>query len=331
MPRATFDVRGDSRSRPLPTEAGAVIDIARRDAALRGTALPVETAQRIAHLQAARSLEQLARRIEPQVAPDDLVLPEHVQEQLDMLVFRIERREEVLGTHGLRRGGGRGWGATALFTGESGTGKTMAAEAVAGRLGLDLYIASLPSVVSKYIGETEKNLERIFAAAEALDCVILFDEADTLFAKRGAVKDSNDRHGNLQIGYMLQRLEQFNGLAILTTNLRSNMDSAFTRRFDEIVEFGSPTAKVRAELWRRYLAESPEAACDIDGIAHDYSLAGGNIRAAVETALFRAAAGGRRVAAEDVLKGVETEYGKLGRLFQRRSPVPGLIQGTSDA
>ncbi|MFD3944879.1 ATP-binding protein [Streptomyces sp. NPDC058579] len=316
VPRATFDVRGAARARPLPTAAGAVIDIARRDAVVRGEALPVETARHLAHAQAARSLGQLARPVTPQVALEDLVLSDWVREQLDMLVFRIERREEVLGTHGLRRGGGRGWGATALFTGESGTGKTMAAEAVAGRLGLDLYIVSLPSVVSKYIGETEKNLERIFYAAETLECVVLFDEADTLFSKRGAVKDSNDRHGNLQIGYMLQRLEQFNGLAILTTNLRANVDSAFTRRFDEIVEFASPTADVRAELWRRYLAESPDAASDVGDVAQDYALAGGNIRAAVETAVFRASALGRPVASDDVLRGVETEYRKLGRLFQ---------------
>ncbi|MEU2834777.1 ATP-binding protein [Streptomyces lavendulae] len=317
FPRASLDLRGEksARARPLAAAAGAVVDFARREAAHRGESLPARSAQDIAYRHAGRSLEQLARHITPQLTCDDLILTAEVRDRLNMLILRIQKREEVLGHHGLRRGGGLGRGATALFAGESGTGKTMAAEAVAGELGFDLYTVSLPSVVSKYIGETEKNLERIFSAAEAMECVVLFDEADTVFSKRGAVKDSNDRHGNLQIGYMLQRLEQFGGLAILTTNLRSNVDSAFNRRFNEVVEFELPTADVRRKLWGRYLGGEVTGACDLDVIAREYHLAGGSIRAAVETAAFLAAAAGRPITTPDVIQAVQTEYAKLGRLF----------------
>lgn len=318
VPRATFDLRGDTgRTHPLSTAAGAVVDIARRDAALHGGTLAPQTARALARGHAARSLEQFAQHVRPQVDRQDLVLPDDVRDRLDMLVLRVQKREEVLGGRRLRRGRGRG--TTALFAGESGTGKSMAAEAVAGDLGLDLYVVSLPAVVSQSFGETERNLDRIFSAAEALDCVVLFDEADTLFSTRGAVKDANDRHDNLRIGYILQRLERFDGLAILTTNLRANVDSAFIRRFDEVIEFTPPWAAVRAELWRRHLTDFADVPCDIDAIAREYPLAGGSIRSAAETAAFTAAAAGRPVSAPDVLEAVKTEYGKLGRLFSPRA------------
>ncbi|MGW5119663.1 ATP-binding protein, partial [Streptomyces noursei] len=173
------------------------------------------------------------------------------------------------------------------------------------------------SIVSKYIGETEKNLERVFSAAESLDAVVLFDEADSLFAKRGEVKGSNDRHANMQSGYLLQRLEAFNGLAILTTNLRSNIDTAFTRRFDEVVHFESPGPEVRARLWRSLLGKATPTDAVIETLARTYDLAGGSIRACVEGAAFTAAAANRPVTVDDLLAGIETEYGKLGRLFAR--------------
>ncbi|WP_328667222.1 ATP-binding protein [Streptomyces sp. NBC_00322] len=295
--------------------AAAALDRARRRAAVRARVLPPEEALQISHDCALRDLGRLARHVRPSVTWDDLVLPPLVRERLEALTFRIRHRARVLGEWHLRRGGGRGWGATALFAGDSGTGKTMAAEVVAAELAVDLYIVSLPAVVSKYIGETEKNLEKIFSAAESLSGVIVFDEADSMFAKRGAVRDANDRYANMQSAYLLQRLESFDGLAVLTTNLRSNLDSAFTRRFDEVIEFQSPGTDVRARLWRKFLGRERADTCGIDHLAARFNLAGGSIRAVVETAAFAAAAQDRDLSMKDLLQGVEVEYRKLGRLF----------------
>lgn len=300
----------------LGAAASAAVERVHRTAALHAAAPAMDEVRTAARMRSAAELGALARHITPEVGRQDLVLPAAVRTRLDMLVTRIRHRETVFRGWGLRRGGGRGQGTTALFAGESGTGKTMAAEAVAGELGLDLYVVSLPSVVSKYIGETEKNLERIFSAADHLDAVVLFDEADSMFAKRGEVKSSNDRHANMQSGYLLQRLEAFDGLAILTTNLRATIDPAFTRRFDEVVHFESPGPEVRARLWRSLLGEAA-AGLPVGAVAEAYDLAGGSIRACVESAVFAAAAAGRPPTGEDLLHGVETEYGKLGRLFTR--------------
>lgn len=303
----------------VPNSAASVAAAERvqRAAALQSRAVPPASVWAAARDGAAGELGCLARRIVPDVCWSDLVVPDPVHERLRMLVARVEHRETVFTRWGLRRGGGRGRGTIGLFAGESGTGKTMAAEALAGRLQMDLYVVSLPSVVSKYIGETEKNLERIFAAAETLRCVLLFDEADSLFAKRSEVRGAGDRHANLQSGFLLQRLESFEGLAILTTNLRSSIDGAFTRRFDEVITFESPGPEVRARLWRSLLGPAAPAELCVDELAGAYTLAGGSIRASVESALFAAAADDRRLTVTDLLDGIETEYRKLGRLFDR--------------
>lgn len=312
------DVRSAAARHPrhqLGASASAAVERLYRTRALATTAPSMHEVRAAARLRSAAELGSLARHIVPEVGRDDLVVPAAVRTRLDMLVARVRHRETVFRDWGLRRGGGRGQGTTALFAGESGTGKTMAAEAVARELHLDLYVISLPSVVSKYIGETEKNLERVFSAAETLDAVVLFDEADSMFAKRGEVRGSNDRHANAQSGYLLQRLEAFNGLAVLTTNLRSNIDTAFTRRFDEVVHFESPGPEVRARLWHSLLGESAPRDLPVETIAQTYDLAGGSIRACVESAAFAAAAAGRPLTGEDLLAGIETEYTKLGRLF----------------
>ncbi|MEV6576361.1 ATP-binding protein [Streptomyces sp. NPDC051577] len=301
----------------LGAAASAAVERVHRTCALRADVPTMPELRAAARLRSATELGSLARHIEPVVGWQDLVLPDSIRHRLDILVTRVRHREEVFQEWGMRLGGGRGRGTAALFAGESGTGKTMAAEALAHELGLDLYIISLPSIVSKYIGETEKNLERVFSAAETLEAVVLFDEADSMFAKRGEVKGSNDRHANMQSGYLLQRLEAFNGLAILTTNLRSNIDSAFTRRFDEVVHFESPDPDVRAQLWRGLLGEATPADLPVDALAQAYDLAGGSIRACVESAAFEAVAAGRRVTGDDLLAGIQTEYTKLGRLFTR--------------
>ncbi|OKI16158.1 ATP-binding protein [Saccharothrix sp. CB00851] len=261
-------------------------------------------------------LERLARRITPAVDWDDLVLPEPTRRQLDELVMRARHRERVLGQWRMRPGGGRGRGVVALFAGESGTGKTMSAEVVAGAVGMDLYVVDLSSVVDKYIGETEKNLERIFTEAAGVHGVLLFDEADAVFGKRSEVNDAHDRHANTESAYLLQRMESFDGIAVLTTNLRSNMDEAFTRRIDVIADFPLPGAAERLALWDHCLGSRLPRADDLDlaFCADRFELAGGSIRACAVTAAYLAAAGGRSVGMADVIAAVHQEYRKLGRL-----------------
>ncbi|MET9418932.1 ATP-binding protein, partial [Streptomyces klenkii] len=309
-----------ARLRLTPTAAAALEHLHRR-AALNAHTITADAARDAAAHQATTELSHLARRITPQVSWPDILLPTTAREHLEMLITRVSHRDDVFTRFGLRRGGGRGHGTAALFAGESGTGKTLAAEVVAAELHMDLYIVNLPSVVSKYIGETEKNLERIFSAAETLRSVLLFDEADSMFAKRGEVKGSNDRHANMQSGYLLQRLESFNGLAILTTNLRSNIDTAFTRRFDEVIEFPSPGPEVRARLWKTFLSEHAPLDMPYETLARAYDLAGGSIRASVETAAFTAILKGRELTLADVLTGIQSEYSKLGRIY---APDPAL-------
>lgn len=215
----------------------------------------------------------------------------------------------------MRTGGGRGRGVIALFAGESGTGKTMSAEVVAGALGMDLYVVDLSAVVDKYIGETEKNLERIFTEADRSDAVLLFDEADAIFGNRSEVKDSHDKHANMQSAYLLQRLEQFDGIALLTTNLRANIDDAFTRRLDLIVDFPFPDARQRTLLWNHCLAGAPrDPQLDLSGVAARFELAGGAIHSAAVTAAYLATGRDGVVTGADVQAGASREYRKMGRL-----------------
>jgi SpoVK/Ycf46/Vps4 family AAA+-type ATPase len=202
-----------------------------------------------------------------------------------------------------------------LFAGESGTGKTLSAEVVAAELGLDLYVVQLSSVVDKYVGETEKNLERIFTEADRTDAVLLFDEADAVFGKRSEVKDAHDRYANMESAYLLQRLESFDGIALLTTNLRANIDEAFTRRLDLVVDFPFPDVDQRLALWRHSLSHVPcEQNIQLTGVARDFELAGGSIRSAVVTAAYHAAGRDGLVTSADVLEGARREYRKAGRL-----------------
>ncbi|BBC35508.1 hypothetical protein SGFS_068020 [Streptomyces graminofaciens] len=274
--------------------------------------------------QNATGLDRLARRIEPAVGWADLVVPEPVSEQLGELARRARHRDRVLGQWGMRPGGGRGRGVMALLAGESGTGKTMSAEVIAGDLGLDLYVVDLSSVVDKYIGETEKNLERIFTEAAGVNGILLFDEADAIFSKRSEVKDSHDRNANMESAYLLQRMESFDGIAVLTTNLRSNLDEAFIRRLDVIVDFPLPAAPLRRDLWDRCLGPAipREDGLDLDFCAR-FELAGGSIRSCVITAAYQAAESGRPVSTADLVGAVRQEYRKLGRLVLDHEFAPG--------
>jgi SpoVK/Ycf46/Vps4 family AAA+-type ATPase len=210
----------------------------------------------------------------------------------------------------------RGNGMTALFAGDSGTGKTLSAEIVAADLGLDLYVIDLATVVDKYIGETEKNLDRIFDEADRVNGVLLFDEADALFGKRSEVKDARDRYANVEIAYLLQRMERFDGLAVLTTNLRANLDEAFLRRLDVIVDFPMPDEEGRLRLWQRHLpAVLPrDEDLDLEFLAGAFKLSGGNIRNICLAAAFFTASERRPVTMADMIRATEREYQKLGRL-----------------
>ncbi|MFG2290176.1 ATP-binding protein [Streptomyces sp. NPDC048595] len=291
-------------------------------AAFDGTPVTAAHIQHSARQQSAPLLDRHARRVRPAVGFDGLVLPPEPLALLHELVQRARHREKVLGEWRLRTGGGRGRGVVALFAGESGTGKTLSAEVVAGELGLDLYVVELSAVVDKYIGETEKNLERIFSEADRTDAVLLFDEADAVFGKRSEVKSSHDRYANLESAYLLQRLEAFDGIAVLTTNLRANIDDAFTRRLDLVVDFPFPDAGQRTALWRSCLAATPCAdGLDLDGCADEFELSGGAIRSAAVTAGYLAAGRGGPVTAADVRAGARREYRKMGRLVPDASPL----------
>ncbi|NEV90150.1 ATP-binding protein [Streptomyces tendae] len=284
-------------------------------AAFDGTPVGAEHVRLAARRQSASGLESHARRIRPDVDWQDLVLPHKPLVQLRELALRARHRDRVLGDWRLSAGGGRGRGVLGLFAGESGTGKTLSAEVVAADLGLDLYVVQLSSVVDKYVGETEKNLERIFTEADRTDAVLLFDEADAVFGKRSEVKDAHDKYANMESAYLLQRLESFDGIALLTTNLRANIDEAFTRRLDLVVDFPFPDVEQRLALWRHSLSRVPSAeGIDPRVLARDFELAGGSIRSAVVTAAYLAAGRDDMVTADDLLEGARREYRKAGRL-----------------
>lgn len=222
----------------------------------------------------------------------------------------------MLGEWGFERALALNKGVCALFAGASGTGKTMAAEIISGELGLDLYKIDLATVVSKYIGETEKNLERIFTTAETANAVLFFDEADALFGKRSDVRDAHDRYANIEIAYLLQRMEEYDGVAILATNLRQNVDNAFLRRLHFIVEFPMPDEAHRARMWREFLpAEAPVDEIDFEFLAREFRLSGGNIRNIVVSAAYLASANGGRIGMAHLMCAARREHQKIGRVF----------------
>ncbi|WP_241524837.1 ATP-binding protein [Streptomyces barkulensis] len=291
-------------------------DVATRTAALAGRPVDPDDLRAAVRAQNGAGLDRLARRVEPGVGWDDLVLPPATHRRLRELALRARHREQVLGRWGMRPGGGRGRGVIALFAGESGTGKTMSAEVVAADLGMDLYVVDLSTVVDKYVGETEKNLERIFTEASAVNAVLLFDEADAIFGKRSEVRDAHDRHANIESAYLLQRMESFDGIAVLTTNLRANLDEAFTRRLDVVADFPVPDAGQRLALWERCLGGVLPRDGDLDlaFCADRFEMAGGSIRACAVTAAYLAAEAGGPLTMRQVVRAVAQEYRKLGRL-----------------
>ena len=263
--------------------------------------------------QARPHLDDLARRVIPRVTWDDLVLPPAQLAMLKQLVAHQRHQATVYLDWGMATASQRGLGVTALLVGQSGTGKTLAAEAIAHELQLDLYHIDLSQLVSKYIGETEKNLRRVFDAAEEGGAVLLFDEADALFGKRSEVKDSHDRYANMEVSYLLQRMESYQGISLLTSNLRSALDSAFLRRLRFIVPFPFPDAPQRAVLWRRAFPSSvPTEGLSFDKLSR-LSVTGGQIRNIALCAAFLAVSAQRPVTMQDILQAARSEYEKSER------------------
>ncbi|KOU60537.1 ATPase AAA [Streptomyces sp. MMG1533] len=276
-----------------------------------------------AGLEEARiGMEELGRRIAPQAGWDDLVLHERQTSVLREIVAHVRQRATVHQEWGFAATLRRGLGVTAMFAGGSGTGKTLAAEVMAKELGLDLFVIDLSQVVSKYIGETEKNLRRVFDAAERGGALLLFDEADALFGKRSEVKDSHDRYANLEVSYLLMRMEAYRGLAILTTNMKKALDTAFLRRIRFVVDFPFPAEHERAEIWRRVLPpQAPVKDIDADLLAR-LTVAGGSIRNIALSGAFLAAEEGDRLQMRHMLAAARTEYLKL-----ERSLTPTEVRG----
>lgn len=349
-----FGAEGE-RERPLFTIPFAAPDYARRRALWReqvGAGLPLEAVanqfrftpgQIEAAAAAARDLAQwrgellteadlfaaarahsnqklgaLASKIQPRYTWDDIILPADTLTQLREMVNTVRQRPTVYGAWGFDRKLALGKGLNALFAGESGTGKTMAADVMAGALGLDLYKIDLSALVSKYIGETEKNLDRIFTEAATSNAILFFDEADAIFGKRSEVKDSHDRYANIEISYLLQRMEAYDGVVILATNLRANLDEAFTRRLHFAIEFPFPQPADRERIWRVNVPPETPLAEDVDWplLAERFELAGGSIRNIILAAAFLAAEDDKAVGLRHLLHATRREYQKMGRLIE---------------
>jgi ATP-dependent 26S proteasome regulatory subunit len=267
--------------------------------------------------QATPKLGALARKIIPQYEWDDIVLPDDQLAQLREMRQQAMYRSVVYGQWGFERKLSRGKGLNALFSGPPGTGKTMAAEVIARDLRLDLYQIDLSQVVSKYIGETEKNLSQIFREAQSSKAILFFDEAEALFGKRSEVKDAHDRYANIEVGYLLQKMEEYEGIAILATNLRQHLDEAFVRRLQFIVEFPFPDEEHRRRIWEViFPREAPlDADVDFGFLAREVKLAGGNIKNISLASAFYAASDGRVIHMSHLIRATRREFQKLGRTW----------------
>jgi ATP-dependent 26S proteasome regulatory subunit len=261
-------------------------------------------------------LNTLARRITPKFDWEDIVLPRDQMEQLREICNYCQCHHTVYSRWGFDKKLSLGTGMNALFAGPSGTGKTMAAEIIAGQLCIELYKINISTIVSKYIGETEKNLEQIFREAETSNAILFFDEADALFGKRSEVKDSHDRYANIEIAYLLQRMEEYDGIVILATNMRKNLDEAFVRRLHANVDFPMPEEPDRYRIWRQVFPREAPLHQDIDFkfLARQFKISGGNIKNIALGAAFLAAADGAIITMQNLIKATKREYQKMGKL-----------------
>jgi SpoVK/Ycf46/Vps4 family AAA+-type ATPase len=291
----------------------------------RAPAPTMEDVYEMARAATGHSLSKLARKIEPRQGWGDVVLPQDQIAQLREICFQAEYRHLVYDAWGFDRKLSAGKGLNILFYGSPGTGKTMSAEVIARELRLDLYRVDLSQIVSKYIGETEKNLDQIFTAAENSNAILFFDEADALFGKRSEVRDAHDRYANLEISYLLQKMEEYEGVSILATNLRQNLDEAFVRRLQAIVEFPFPDEEYRRRIWQLAFPSEAPLADDVEfeGLAREIRLAGGNIKNMALAAAFLAAADGGTIRMTHLLQAARREHQKLGRAWSDAAFRPG--------
>ncbi|MBD1823537.1 ATP-binding protein [Cyanobacteria bacterium FACHB-DQ100] len=270
-----------------------------------------------ARAQSGQDMTGLARKINPVYGWDDIILSTDSKAQLEELCNQAKYRPKVYQDWGFGKRLSRGKGLNVLFSGLPGTGKTMAAEVIAQELQLDLYQIDLSQIVSKYIGETEKNLDRIFTAAANSNAILLFDEADALFGKRSEVQDSHDRYANIEIGYLLQKMEEYEGIAILTTNLRSSLDDAFVRRLRFMIDFPLPNERDRLCIWERIFPAATPRSPDVDlsAMARRFEISGANIRNIALAAAFLAASEGGVITMTHLIRATQREYQKMGKLL----------------
>lgn len=304
---------------PLPLDAiSTACRLARGLAAVAGTggAMTLEHLQQACRTQTRIEVNSLARRIEPRLGWDDIVLPTPQLEQLRAVCSQAKHASSVYGAWCFERTVSLGKGLNVLFSGPPGTGKTMAAEVIANDLKVDLLKIDLSQIVSKYIGETEKNLRQLFTQAASANAILLFDEADALLGKRSEVKDAHDRYANTEVAYLLQKMEEYAGISILTTNLRQNIDEAFTRRMRFIVEFPFPEDEDRLRIWQGVWPCEVPLAPDVDlaRLAQQFRLSGGSIRNIALSAAFLAAEQATPVAMRHLMRATKREQQKMGRL-----------------
>ncbi|MCA9922406.1 MAG: ATP-binding protein [Anaerolineales bacterium] len=312
-----------------PGQIEDVMQTAKDYASWRGDSLTTADLFAASRAHSNQNLSNLATKIQPRYTWDQIVLPLDALAQLQEMVNSVRQRHTVYGQWGFGKKMALGKGVSALFAGESGTGKTMSADIIAKELGLDLYKVNLSTLVSKYIGETEKNLDRIFTEAATSNAILFFDEADSIFGKRSEVKDSHDRYANIEVSYLLQRMETYEGIVILATNLRANLDEAFMRRLHFAVEFPFPKEADRKRIWEvNFPVETPIME-DVDFalLARRFSLAGGNIRNIILAAAFLAAEADTAVAMHHLLRATRREYQKLGRLLDEKLFVEPAANG----
>jgi hypothetical protein len=305
------------RYRLRPDQIGASVHAAEGIAAWQGfPSVTTSTLMMAARAQSYSDLNSMAQVRVPDRGWDDIVLPPDQTDQLHEICDHAEYRHVVHREWAKAHRTAAPGGLNTLFSGPSGTGKTLAAEIIAGELGLDLATVNIAHTISKYIGETEKNLDRIFMAAEQSNVVLFFDEADAIFGKRSQVKDAHDRYANLEVGYLLQKIENHEGIVVLCTNLRSNMDDAFARRLHHVVEFPFPDASLRHEIWHKHLHERIPKADDLDLqlLARQFDIAGGSIRSIVVNACVFAAAGEEAVGMRHIIRATRREFQKMGRV-----------------
>jgi hypothetical protein len=308
-----------SRYQLGPAQIRAAVHAARMRRLMRPghPALTLDTLTAACREGTRHRLGTLAGKVDARYGWDDLVLPPHQIDVLQEICAQVRHRHTVHERWGFGRRLAHGTGLCVLFSGPSGTGKTLAASVLARDVGLDLYRVDLAQVVSKYIGETEKNLAAVFDEARTGNAILFFDEADALFGKRSAVTDAHDRYANIEISYLLQRMDDHDGVVVLATNLRQNLDDAFTRRIRFLVDFPFPDAGLRERIWRGHFPPQAPVSAEVDPtwLAANVQVAGGNIKNIVLNAAFRAAAEDTAVTPAHLLHGVRREFDKVGKVW----------------